>query len=180
MWGGDGDDTAVPGRSTVGAAEAAAQLRSWFSGAERIELLESEVRPISRRFGVSYRFKEYHSNGETGVIEQEAFCDVRQGLIESIDILCSGHLLEADLDAAVRDTPRHRFDSGELGCGSGLPQEFRRRMDEVPVGHLREVVTRDPSAREDRPSLARLIGHQVISVGTAANGRTVVVVKRGR
>jgi TusA-related sulfurtransferase len=166
-------------RERIGAAGAAAQLESWFSGAERIQLLQSEVSLVARRVRISYRFKELHSDGETEIIEQDAFCDVRQGLIESIDILCSGHLPEAG-GVAARESPKHHYDSGDLGCGSGLPQEFRRQMNAVPVGHLLEVVTRDPSAKEDLPSLARLMGHQVLSVGTAPDGSTVVVVKRGR
>jgi TusA-related sulfurtransferase len=167
-------------RERRGAADAAAQLKSWFSGAERIQLLQGEVSLVSQRVHITYRFREHLSDGETEVIEQDAFCDVREGLIESMDILCSGHLPEAGGGFEACSLPQHRYDSGDLGCGSGLPQEFRRQVDAIPIGHVLEVVTRDPSAKEDLPSLARLLGHQVLSVGTAANGSTVILVKRGR
>ena len=43
----------------------------------------------------------------------------------------------------------HRFDAGDLGCGSGLPREFRARIGQIPIGHILEIVTKDPSAKED-------------------------------
>ncbi len=166
-------------RERTGSEDAAALLKSWFSGADRIQLLRREVYPVSHRVHITYCFRELYSDGETDVIEQNALCDVREGLIESMDILCSGFLPEPRGDASA-DLPQHRYDSGDLGCGSGLPEEFRRQVSNIPVGHVLEVVTRDPSAKEDLPSLARLLGHQVLSVATAANGNIVVVVKRGR
>lgn len=77
------------------------------------------------------------------------------------------------------ETEVHKYDAGNLGCGDGLPQEFRRQVNSIPVGHILEVTTDDPSAREDLPSLARLLGHEVLSVKTANNGKTIVVVRRG-
>ena len=73
----------------------------------------------------------------------------------------------------------HKYDAGDIGCGNGLPQEFRHRVNIIPVGHVLEVTTRDPSAKEDLPSLARLLGHEVISIETADDGNTVVAIRRG-
>jgi TusA-related sulfurtransferase len=72
----------------------------------------------------------------------------------------------------------HKYDAGDLGCGNGLPQEFRRQINSIATGDVLEVTTRDPAAREDLPSLARLLGHEVISVKTGDNGNTIVTVKR--
>ncbi|HKW05756.1 MAG TPA: sulfurtransferase TusA family protein [Nitrososphaerales archaeon] len=72
----------------------------------------------------------------------------------------------------------HKYDAGDIGCGNGLPQEFRRQVNSIPIGHILEVTTRDPAAKEDLPSLARLLGHEVISVKTIDNGLTLVTVKR--
>jgi len=83
-------------RERNGSAEAAAQLKAWFSGADRMQLLQKEVYPLSERVHISYRLRELYSDGETEVIEQHAFCDVREGLIESMDLLCSGFLPEAE------------------------------------------------------------------------------------
>lgn len=75
------------------------------------------------------------------------------------------------------DYAHHQFDAGDMGCASELPQEFRRQISSIPIGHVLDILTRDPSAREDLPSLARLLGHQVLSVKTS-DGVTVVTVKR--
>jgi TusA-related sulfurtransferase len=93
-----------------------------------------------------------------------------------MDLLCSGHRPETRTQ--VSDV--HHFDAGDLGCSSGLPEEFRRQIDSIPVGSILEVSTRDPSAREDLPSLTRLLGHRVVSVSSSPDGSTVLVVQRGR
>lgn len=72
----------------------------------------------------------------------------------------------------------HKYDAGDLGCGNGLPQEFRRQVNSIPVGDVLEVITRDPSAKEDLPSLARLLGHEVISVKSGDKGNTIVMIRR--
>jgi TusA-related sulfurtransferase len=162
-----------------GSADAVVLMKSWFAEAQRLQLLEKEVYLVSSRVHLSYRFRELYSDGETEVIEQDAVCDVHKGLIESMSILCSGHLSEMREGAAC-ELPQHRYDSGDLGCGSGLPEAFRRQVSAIPVGDVLEVVTRDPSAKEDLPALARLLGHEVLSARTAKHGRTIIVVKRVR
>ena len=158
-----------------GPSAVVAKLNSWFSEAESIQVLEKNVRRVADRLHVCYRLREHYSDGETEIIEQDAYFDLRDGSIVAINLLCSGHRPELD---EVRTT--HRFDAGDLGCSSGLPEEFRRQIDAIPVGTVLEVVTRDPSAKEDLPSLTRLMGHRVVSVKDSPDGSTVLVVQRGR
>jgi SAM-dependent methyltransferase/TusA-related sulfurtransferase len=72
----------------------------------------------------------------------------------------------------------HHFDAGNMGCASGLAEEFRRRLEAIPLGDQLEVVARDPAAREDLPSLARMLGHQVDSMTTRGDGALVMSVER--
>ena len=74
----------------------------------------------------------------------------------------------------------HDFDAGDLGCGTGLPREFLGRLRAIPVGDVLRTVVSDPSAREDLPALARMLGQSVQSVETAADGRLVITVERLR
>jgi TusA-related sulfurtransferase len=157
-----------------GPSAVVARLSSWFAEAESIEVLEKNVYRVGDRLHISYRLRERYSDGESEIIEQNAFCDLRGGEIAAIDLLCSGHRREprdkiADL---------HHFDAGDLGCSSGLPEEFRRQIDSIPVGSILEISTRDPSAKEDLPSLTRLLGHRVISVSNSPDGNTLLVVQR--
>jgi TusA-related sulfurtransferase len=74
----------------------------------------------------------------------------------------------------------HRYDAGNLGCADGLAGEFRRHMQQSPIGDVLEVTTRDPAAKEDLPPLARMMGHVVRSIEAPGDGRVLVRVERGR
>ncbi len=163
-------------KESIGADAVLARLESWFAEAESMHIVSKDVSHVSHRLRIRYRFGERYSDGDSEIIEQNAYCEVRQGRIQAIDLLCSGHLPESQAQAA----DVHHFDAGDLGCGSGLPQEFRRQISAIPIGSTLEVVARDPAAKEDLPAMARLLGHRVVSVKTAADGRTVVAVERGR
>lgn len=159
-----------------GASAVAARFSFWFAEAESIEVLDRKVDRVAGRLRIRYRFGERYSDGDSEIIEQEAYCELNEGRIVAMDLLCSGHLTGPQ----ERREGISRFDAGELGCGSGLPEEFRRRIEAIAIGSRLETVTGDPSAREDLPSLARLLGHEVLSVRTLPDGFTAVLVKRSR
>jgi TusA-related sulfurtransferase len=72
----------------------------------------------------------------------------------------------------------HVFEAGEMGCADGLAQEFRRRLAEVPIGESLQVVVSDPAAKEDLPSLARLLGQRVTSTEAHDDGHLTITVER--
>jgi len=43
---------------------------------------------------------------------------------------------------------------------------------------LLKVVVRDPAAKEDLPSLARMLGQQILSIDSTADGRQIITVER--
>ena len=159
-----------------GALVIARVFTAWFGDADTIQLVDSASDLVADRLHIRYRFRESYKDGASELIEQDAFCLVEQGRILAMDLVCSGHRPES----SGGQTDLHRFDSGELGCGSGLPQEFRRQIAAIPLGSSLEVTTREPSAKEDLPSLARMLGHEVISQGACPDGRVVITVRRGK
>ena len=159
-----------------GSSAVAERFMSWFADPETIEVLERNVYLVSDRLHIDYRFRLRYSDGESEVVEQDTNCELREGSIVAMDLLCTGFRPEPRAEPAAAA----RFDAGELGCSSGLPEEFRRQVDAIPVGSVLEILTRDPSAKEDLPSLTRLLGHRVISVRNSPDGSTVLVVQRGR
>lgn len=73
-----------------------------------------------------------------------------------------------------------RLDAGWQGCGDGLPGELRAVMSRLELGDTAEVTVRDPSAKADLPSLARLMGHRVVSEEPFDDGRLVITVERAK
>jgi TusA-related sulfurtransferase len=159
-----------------GSGTIAAQFLGWFHQPDRLEVLEQRVDWVSDRLHVRYRFREDYTDGDTEVIEQNAFCELKDQKIVAMDLVCSGHRPQQ----RGPEVEIHQYDAGELGCGSGLPQAFRQEIGTVPVGAILEVQTRDPSAKEDLPSLARLLGHRVLSVESLPGGGTKLAVQRCR
>jgi TusA-related sulfurtransferase len=148
----------------------------WFADADHVEVEASSAEEVEGRAAVTYRFRLHDADGWQ-VIEQHLMIDVdTDGCVEAIDLLCSGFR-----SIAVDEPDRvHRFDAGNLGCADGLAGEFRRHMQQIPVGHVLVVSTCDPAAKEDLPPLARMMGHVVRSIEAPGDGRLLVSVERGR
>lgn len=72
----------------------------------------------------------------------------------------------------------HGFDAGMMGCAEGLSQEWKRQLADIPVGDVLVTTARDPVAKDDLPALARLLGHEVLSVERDGSGAIVVTVRR--
>jgi hypothetical protein len=95
-------------QESEGSAAVIARLESWFGAAETIEILRKDIYHVANRLHVRYRFREHYSDGDSEIIEQDTYCDVREGLIEAIDILCSGHQSEPR-DEATLEPPSSSF-----------------------------------------------------------------------
>jgi TusA-related sulfurtransferase len=148
----------------------------WFGDADSFEVEASGSGEVEGRAAIIYRFRLQDADGWR-VIEQHLMLDVDpDARIAAIDLLCSGFR-----SIAVDEPgPVHHFDAGDLGCAEGLAGEFRRRMQQIPVGQVLVVSTRDPAAKEDLPPLARMMGHVVRSIEAPGDGRLDVTVERGR
>jgi TusA-related sulfurtransferase len=159
-----------------GSATVAGQFIGWFQQADGLQILDQGVDTIADRLHIRYRFRETYADGDTEVIEQDTFCELQDRKIVAMDLVCSGHRPEG----REPETEVRHYDAGELGCGSGLPQAFRQEIGAVPVGAVLEVRTRDPSAKEDLPSLARLLGHRVLRIESSPEEGTILAVQRCR
>lgn len=149
---------------------------SWFGSADPFEVEASISGEVEGRVAITYRFRLHDADGWQR-IEQHLMLDVdADARIAAIDLLCSGfRSIAVSEPEAV-----YHFDAGDLGCADGLAGEFRRRMQQIPVGQVLVVSTRDPAAKEDLPPLARMMGHVVRSIEAPGDGRLLVSVERGR
>jgi TusA-related sulfurtransferase len=168
----------APGETvaTTNAAEAAACFQRWFGDKTDIEIVDRQVEVLVDRLRLDYRAR-VRKNGMPYVVAQSLVGDLDAGKFSSLDLVCAGFRPEP---AAAAHGTTHLFDAGDLGCGTGLPREFRTRMSQIPVGHVLEIVTGDSAAREDLPSMARLLGHCVRSVELRADGKTHIQVERSQ
>jgi len=152
------------------------RIKSWFGSASVFDLVTSSEEAVGLRQRLSWRFSVVRDGGSREVIEQLVYLDLGPHGIERMDLLCSGFQREA----AVAEGPIQVFEAGAMGCADGLAQEFRRRLTRVPIGGSLEVVVSDPSAKEDLPSLARLLGQRVTSTEAHDDGRLTITVERQR
>jgi TusA-related sulfurtransferase len=150
------------------------RIESWFGSASVFELMFSSEGEVGLRQRLSWRFSVVREGHTREVVEQVVFLDIGPQGIERIDLLCSGFQSEPGVIAG----PVEVFEAGEMGCADGLAQEFRRRIAEVPIGGSLEVVVSDPAAKEDLPSLARLLGQRVTSTEAHDDGRLTITVER--
>jgi TusA-related sulfurtransferase len=149
------------------------RIESWFGSASAFDLTSSSKAVVGPRHRLSWRFSVVR-DGARQVIEQLVYLDLGPQGIERIDLLCSGFQTEPGLAAS----PTQVFEAGAMGCADGLAQEFRRRLTAVPIGGSLEVVVSDPAAKEDLPSLARLLGQRVTSTEVHDDGRLTITVER--
>lgn len=149
------------------------RIEGWFGSASEFALQSASDEVVGARRRVGYRLSVVRDGQTRELIDQVAFLDVGPGGIERIDLLCSGFQVEPGAGAAAQV-----FDAGTLGCADGLAQEFQRRLSRVRVGGSLKVVVRDPAAKEDLPSLARLLGHRVTSTEAHDDGRLTISLEK--
>jgi TusA-related sulfurtransferase len=150
------------------------RIKSWFGSASIFDLASSSEESVGLRQRLSWRFSVVRDSGSREVIEQLVYLDLGPHGIERIDLLCSGFQMEHGIAAG----PMAVFDAGAMGCADGLAQQFRSRIATVPIGGSLEVVVSDPAAKEDLPSLARLLGQRVTSTEAHGDGRLTITVER--
>jgi TusA-related sulfurtransferase len=157
-----------------GREEIAERFRGWFAPTTEFEVLELGSEQVGPRTRLTWRFRLSRDGQTREVIEQVAFVDVGPQGISDIALLCSGFHREEQPVAA------HVFDAGTMGCGDGLAQEFRNRLAEVGVGDTLTVIVSDPAAKEDLPSLVRMLGQSIKSVEVQADRRLAITVEKGK
>ncbi len=150
-----------------------ARIRTWFGSATAFDLTSSTEDEVGVRHRISWRFSVVR-DGSQQVIEQLVYLDLGPQGVGRIDLLCSGFQAEPRVDAG----PTPIFDAGDMGCADGLAQEFRRQIAKVSIGGSLEVVVSDPAAKEDLPSLARLLGQRITSTEAHDDGRLTITVER--
>ncbi len=162
-----------------GAGEAAAWFLTWFGDAQALSVCGLDAAALGQVTTFRFHLRARKPRGWSEIV-QAGVCESSGGAITSMRLACSGFQYQTGDGASPAASPEQRFDAGDLGCGSGLPAAFRERIGGVSVGQVLRVIARDPSAREDLPAMARMLGHRVLSVESGKDGEIVIEVERGR
>jgi hypothetical protein len=81
----------IPGAFTeaTGGIEVADQFRKWFEGKDAFELVDAKITPLSTKLHLRYGVR-FASDGKPSHGEQHVYVALEDGLIASLDLLCSG------------------------------------------------------------------------------------------
>ena len=74
----------------TGSEDVAARFASWFGSAEEFHLLRSGRDVVGDRLHVFYRFRARRPGERPTTIEQHLFCELREGQVVALDLVCSG------------------------------------------------------------------------------------------
>jgi TusA-related sulfurtransferase len=156
----------------TGRDEIARRFEGWFAPISKFEVLDTSCEPIGARHRLTWRFRVTRDGQPRELIEQLAFVDATVEGIAGIDMLCSGFVpVDKPGASAV-------FDAASMGCADGLAQEFRRRLADINVGESLTVIVSDPAAKEDLPSLARMMGQSVTACELKPADRMAITVEK--
>ena len=161
-----------------------ARYRQWFGKYDPIYCEQTRVGQVGRKLAIFYRF-HLQDQGNWYAIEQQLYLTVKDGLVDSLQLLCSGFQpvetgIEAQpLPAQVNlpnpvTTPQRRlpdarleFDAGSEKAGSTcavLTPAIKAKLREMQSGQLLEVSVNDPSAQGDIEAWSRLSGNQLLEM----------------
>ena len=121
----------VPGElvNVATASEVAQCFRRWLGDKTGLELLHLKTELLIDRWLVEYRLR-LRKNDHPYLVEQHLCTFIDNGKFAVIDLVCSGFRPEGVVETAPSV---HQFDAGDLGCGYGLPREFRARRTATRV-----------------------------------------------
>jgi TusA-related sulfurtransferase len=163
------------------ALQTIARLREWFGDADEITIARQVIEDTLGSLYLAYRV-HLRQDDEWQVVEQHAYCAVRDGRIERMDLLCSGFRttpapgstvewsgLETETPGSPSATgtsaPRSDslLDALGQGCATLTPL-IRARIREMESGRVLEVRTDDPTAEDNLQAWSRLTGNELVAV----------------
>jgi TusA-related sulfurtransferase len=140
-------------------------LRRWFGKADTLQVLQSTADQVFDRLYLHYRLRTHDVANGWRVIEQQAYCDVQDGHIADMWLLCSGFRPNPEMQAQA--SPPHFnadafYDAGEKGCADGPLEDIAGLMRRMSSGQTLEVHAIAPSVAGDLSAWCRLAGHELI------------------
>ena len=155
----------VPSTERFGSTASAAvgHLRNWFGDKDTIEVIQSTTEMIDDVLSLQYRLRTHNRLDGWQVIEQHAYCEIQDGKIHKMRLVCSGFHPDPDQSTDFRLGGTLFYDAGAKSCAEGPLEEIARLMRPLASGQTLEIHATHPSVAGDLPAWCRLTGHELIS-----------------
>lgn len=147
------------------ADEATGWLQRWFGDADEFQFVQSAADQVFDRLYLHYRLRLHDAKNGWRVIEQQAYCDVRDGRIADMWLLCSGFRSDSVQPAQAPESLFDAdvfYDAGTRGCAEGPLEEIAGLLRRMASGQTLEIHASDPSVAGDLPAWCRLAGHELM------------------
>jgi TusA-related sulfurtransferase len=146
----------------AGSAAVAGTMLGWVSDVPALDAGETRVEPVGDTWHAGYVFRN------AGVVmQQHAFCTVRDDRITRIRLVCSG----------TRPDGAQVLDALGDGCATLTPK-IAAELKTVEPGGVLGVLTDDPGAADGIAAWSRLTGHGVVAVASETTGKRYYVRRR--
>lgn len=161
-------------------------IRGWFGDTSHIRAEHGRVDQVGQKLAINYRLT-FQEEGKWCSAEQQVYGSLRDGLMERLDLLCSG-FQSVHAPGQARDDAPAAFERDERpsaaptlpaadallvfetqsGAAGGtcalLTPAIKARLGEIQSGQVLEVRVNDPEAKADIESWSRLSGNELLAV----------------
>jgi len=155
-----------------------AKYLDWFDDYTYFNLENSRIAMVGERLGIFYRIR-LQSQGGWHIIEQNLYCNWKNGRVEKVWLLCSGFQpvwsneqveLAYSPKTGEQDLKRdellvfHSEAAKVGGICALLTPAIKTKLREMQSGQVLEVYVDDPTARGDIESWSRLSGNKLLKI----------------
>jgi TusA-related sulfurtransferase len=165
------------------------KVEGWYHDCDSIQKEQARVAQVGEKLAIFYRLR-LEKNGVLSTIEQQLYCSLREGRIDTLSLLCSGFqhvqapleapVLQAQNNAAAFTPPAapslpqaQALLEFETAGGQGstcalLTPSIKHKLAEMSSGQVLEVRVDDPAAKEDIEAWCRLSGNTLLKMDRGA------------
>ena len=147
------------------------KVEKWFGECSSFEIEQSRIAMVGEKLAIFYRLT-FEKSGQPITAEQQIYCSLRDGLIDQLNLLCSGfqpvHVPDAvpNAQSLQQVAAFLKIDTGrgQASTCAILTPNIKRKLSELNSGQVLEVQVDDPSARGDIEAWCRLSGNTLLKM----------------
>ncbi len=180
-------------------ADLAKEVEDWFGEYDLIQIEQSRVAMVGEKLAIFYRLR-CTENGGIDTIEQQLYCNVHDGRIEQLRLICSGfqrdqHEIDISLPAKVNTSPVNEpfsqqtapqadtllefyENEGQGSTCARLTPQIKSKLVGLSSGQVLEVHVDDITAKEDIEAWSRLSGNTLLQMDQTTDQELVFYIQK--